>query len=310
MSTAVVKRPTMKGPKVPAVVKPDALTEKLKNTSVRRVDPKIAKLPRVRYPTTIHTVAEAVRKAFLKHATQPTFRVISTKPNVWHVDGFHYPEEDRLSFREFTPSVRSMKLKNRMYWDATFANVRLVCNAMLAAVLEELIVQRRGNPDHAEIMYDDNTSCKTQVFLAPCSDPSRWDRRVQLVWDDQTQPLDNGKGVHLTVWIYLNGGGWIEVDATVMHGIMIERHTEAPNSSSRMMAETGLAQSRLAMEKRNEAGSIEAALGDIAVLLESVQEEMKKERARARRRKRDKKRKEKKKLARASSGAENIKNTS
>jgi hypothetical protein len=288
----------------------DALMQKINTTESRKVDPKIASLPRVRYPTTLRTVADAVRRAFLKHATQPTFRVISTKPNLWHVDGFHYPEEDRVSFREFTPGVRSMKLKNRMYWDATFANVRLVCNAILAAVLDEFVVRRRANPDHEEIMYNDTTSCKTHVFLAPCSDPTRWDREVRLVWEDEAQLLDNGKGVHLTVWVYLNGGGWAEIDATVMHGIMIEKHVEAPNSAVRMLAETGLAQSRLAMEKRNEAGSLEAALSDAAVYLEEIQEEIKKERTRERRRRREKSRKEKKRLARAAGTPENVEDAS
>lgn len=283
--------------------------EKINTAQARKADPKIAALPRVRYPTSLGVVAEAVRKAFLKHATQPTFRVLSTKPNVWHVDGFHFPEEERMTFREFTPSVRSMKLKNRMYWDATFANVRLVCNAMLAAVLDEFIVRRRSNPDHEEIVYDATTSCKTHVFLAPCSDPTRWDRSVKLVCEDEAQPLDNGKGVHLTVWVYLNGGGWAEVDATVMHGVMIEKHTEAPNSATRMLAETGLAQSRLAMGKRNEAGSLEAALSDTAVYLEERQEEMKKERQRERRRRQNKRRKEKRRLARAAGSAEDVKNT-
>ena len=307
MSAQPSQRPTMKGPT--STSSSDALMQKINTAQARKADPKITALPRVRYPTNISVVAEAVRKAFLKHATQPTFRVLSTKPNVWHVDGFHFPEEERMTFREFTPSVRSMKLKNRMYWDATFANVRLVCNAMLAAVLDEFIVRRRSNPDHEEIVYDATTSCKTHVFLAPCSDPTRWNREVKLVCEDETQPLDNGKGVHLTVWLYLNGGGWVEVDATVMHGVMIEKHTEAPNSAVRMLAETGLAQSRLAMEKRNEAGSLEAALSDAAVYLEEEQEKMKKERQRERRRRQNKRRKEKRRLARAAGSAEDVKNT-
>lgn len=287
----------------------DDLMDKINAVSSKQADPKITGLPRVRYPTKLEDIAECALRAFVLHATQPTFKVISMRPNEWHVDTFHAPGEDRLQFREFAPCVRSLKMKQRMYHQATFANVRLVANSIMASVLEQLVVHRRSKSDHEEVVVGD-TTCKMKVFLAPCSDAERWNTRVKLIWgDDETreaQPLDNGKGVHLTTWCFLNGGGYAEVDLTTRGGITVQRHAEAPPAANRLLPETALSQARVAMSKRDEGASVDKTLDEIAKHLEDQQVEMKKERQRQRRRRRVKRKKEEKRLARAASVAQQV----
>ena len=163
--------------KHPANGKSDDLLDTINAVSSKKSDPKITSLPRVRYPTNMESVAACVLRAFDLHATQPTFKVLAAQHNKWRVDSFHTPGKSRLSFREFAPGVRSTTLKQRMYHQAAFANVRLVANTMLAAVLEELVVHRRGRTDHEEITSE-GTTCKMNVFLAPCSDTQRWSAQV------------------------------------------------------------------------------------------------------------------------------------
>ena len=307
-------RPTMKRPQKNKEV--DTLMEKINTVSSKKLDPKIEALPRVRYPTNIERVSACVLKAFEAHATQPTFKVLSVRPNRWHVDSFHIPGEERLSFREFAPCVRSVNLKQRMYHEATFANVRLVANTLLASVLEELVVKRRSLADHEEIVVTGGataTSCKMNVFLAPCSDPTRWEKQVSLLWGNdeaqEVQPLDSGNGIHLTTWVFLNGGGYVEIDLATQGGPTFDRHGEAPPSAQRLLVETALSQGRVAMSKREEEASLDKTLDEIGKNLETEQEAMKRERARESRRRRDKRRRERKKSARAAALVEQIVDT-
>jgi len=305
-----MSRPTMQRPQKQK--KEDDFMDRINAASSKQVDPKITGLPRVRYPTKLEDIAICVLRAFMLHATQPTFKVISMRPNEWHVDTFHLPGEERLQFREFAPCVRSLKLKQRMYHQATFANVRLVANSIMASVLEELVVHRRHKPEHEEIVVG-NRTCKTKVFLAPCSDTERWNSQVKLIWgDEETQEahaLDNGKGVHLTTWCFLNGGGYVEVDLSTQGGISVERHSEAPPAASRLLPEIALSQARVAMSKREEGASVDKRLGEIANQLEDQQIEMKKKKQRERRRRRDKRKKEQKRLSRAAGATQQVKNT-
>lgn len=305
-----MSRPTMQRPQK-ETNGADKLMEKINAVSSKQADRKITGLPRVRYPTKLGDLATCVLAAFMTHATQPTFKVLSVRPNEWRVDAFHLPGEERFQFREFAPCVRSMKMKQRMYHQATFANVRLVANSIMAAVLEELVVHRRSKSDHEEIVVD-GTTCKLKVFLAPCSDTERWNTQVRLICgDDETrevQALDNGKGVHLTTWCYLNGGGYAEVDLTARGGITVERHAEAPPAAKRLLPETALSQARVAMSKREEGASVDETLDEIAKHIEDQQVEMKKERQRERRRRREKRKKEQKRLARAAAAAQQVEN--
>ena len=301
-------RPTMKRPEK----KTDDLMDKINAVSSKKADPKITELPRVRYPTKLEDIATCVLHAFVLHATQPTFKVLSMRPNQWHVNCFHEPGEERLQFREFALCVRSVKMKQRMYHRATFANVRLVVNSLMAAVLEELAVRRRTMSDHEEIVVDD-TTCKMNVFLAPCSDETRWDTQVKLVRGNdefqQVQPLDSGKGIHLTTWCFLNGGGYVEIDLTTEGGPTVQRHIEAPPSAKRLLPETALSQSRVAMHKREEGKSFDNTLDQITKHLEDQQLELKKERTRERRRRQIKRKKEKNRLARTTRAAEEVEDT-
>ena len=301
-------RPTMKRPEK----KTDDLMDKINAVSSKKADPKITELPRVRYPTKLEDIGTCVLRAFMLHATQPTFKVLSMRPNQWYVDRFHEPGEERLQFREFALCVRSVKMKQRMYHQATFANVRLVVNSLMAAVLGELAVDRRTLADHEEIVVGD-TTCKMNVFLAPCSDETRWNTQVKLVWGSdesrQAQPLDSGNGIHLTTWCFLNGGGYVELDLTTEGGPTMQRHAEAPPSAKRLLPETALSQSRVAMNKREEVESLDNTLDEIAKHIENQQLEMKKDRERERRRRRAKRKKKKTRLARATGATEKIEGT-
>ena len=172
------------------------------------------------------------------------------------VDSFPETGFDRMTVREFAPGVRHPNRLRRMYHQATYAGLRIVVNAMLAGILHEMIVLRRKDTNQTEISHfeDENNSesCKLHVFLAPCSDRVRWSNTPMLVLDDQGRKLDPAEGVHLTVWCYLNGGGWIEVDATTLMHPTVTRRLEAPPAEQRITAEQGLQQARFAMAQRKE----------------------------------------------------------
>ena len=110
--------------------------------------------------------------------------------------------------------------------------------------------------------------------------------------DEQGRKLDPAEGVHLTTWCYLNGGGWIEVDATTLMHPTVTQHREAPPADQRITPEQGLQQARFAMAQRKETEVYENALDALSKAVETLRDE-KKQRAKAARRKRKRQAKKK-----------------
>jgi len=97
---------------------------------------------------------------------------------------------------------------------------------------------------------------------------------------------------HLTTWCYLNGGGWIEVDATTLMHPTVTQHREAPPADQRITPEQGLQQARFAMAQRKETEVYDNALDALSKAVETLRDE-KKQRAKAARRKRKRQAKKK-----------------
>lgn len=295
--TDVVKRPTMRRPDTKAG---DDLLEKMENVDSKHTEEKIRSCPVIYHSTSALEIARVVREAFESTTDQPNFRVLSYKANQWMVDSFPETGFDRVTVREFAPGVRHPNRLRRMYHQATYAGLRIVVNAMLCGILYEMIVLRRKDTNQTEITHfeDENNSqsCKLHVFLAPCSDRWRWGNTPLLVLDDQGRKLDPAEGVHLTVWCYLNGGGWIEIDATTLMHPTVTLHKEAPPAEQRITAEQGLQQARFAMAQRKETEIYEKALDALCKGVETLRDE-KKRRAKAARRKRKRKVKKRKRIS-------------
>jgi len=292
--TDIEQRPTMRRPNTKAG---DALLEKMESVDAKHTEKKIRSCPVIYHSTSALELARVVRGAFESTTTQPNFRVISYKnPTHWVVDSFPESGFDRMSVREFAPCIRHPNRLRRMYHQATYAGLRIVVNAMLAGILHEMIVLRRKDVNQTEISHfeDSETSyaCKLHVFLAPCSEPTRWSNSPTLIMDEQGSKLDPADSVHLTVWCYLNGGGWIEVDATTLMHPTVTHHREAPPADQRISPEQGLQQARFAMTQRKEIDLYESALDALSKGVETMRDE-KKRKAKAARRKRKRQAKKK-----------------
>lgn len=267
--------------------KPD--TDKLMD-AIDKQSQKEFTFPPVRYPITVEHIVDLARKSFLTHATQPNFNVLATRPGVWAVNRMPASGADvgRIPFKEFSTNIRSLKTRKRMYANATFANLRLMGNALTGYLIGELSM----NKESAEITCGGEEKSKrirgTKMFMAmvPYSGLS-----TTLVCGRTQQPLEKASEMRITAWFYLAGGGWIEVDIE-NEAQPVKFHDTAPATSYRIRLDLAIKQAAIAMNVRKEKYYLQNMVNDLTAAVETYNVEKKKEKVRERRRRRRKKKRE------------------
>ena len=276
--------------------KPDKLLTSLQNSGSE--DGLIQGLAPLRYPIPVKALANIIAQAYAQCATQPAYSILQNKPGVWTVDQMPGPGE-RVPASQFLSNVRcSTRLKALMYHKALYANVRMVVAAIMGKVLKEYVDRSKKNMENAEVTGVTGTPIVEDVFLSMATDAGLWKgNSITLEWagGSQQAKLDNGGGIHLTVWARCRGNSWTEVDVCAMGEAFAEERNEAASGDSRLPVNVAFSQGTVAMKRIGQPKLIETILSTVSEKVQEYNAEKKKEKQKERRRRRNKNKKKDKK---------------
>lgn len=182
--------------------------------------------PPVSSDISVHQISTIVRESFLATTSQPSYRITKMdKGNLWTIA----PTSQKiLSPQLFVPSARSKLVQERLHTLATFAGMRLMLTAMVAACCR--VYALRGNLVHTDA--DGKVHTVSPEIAISMATKGIWVNGVspEIMFQGKRIPLDSSPGSHLTAWLRCRGGTFLEVDVCDLANTAVTtvHHTSVP----------------------------------------------------------------------------------
>ena len=182
-------------------------------------------LPTVNHPMNILTLVQAIRKSYLRHTSQPSFKILQYKPSMWIIDKHPAASQERVLFSKFAPTMKLKKIKQKMYDEATFARRYMYLASFFGTILSTLMKRK----DSKEFVWQDRY-LRNEIFI---SFTPVQNKEVKLVFPSGQETLDPMNNVRIGVFVHLSGGGYAEFDVT-SESLPVRLHKKAPEKEARL----------------------------------------------------------------------------
>lgn len=220
----------------------------------------------------VHQISTIVRESFLATTTQPSYRITKMdKGNLWTIA----PTPQKiLSPQLFVPSARSKLVQERLHTLATFAGMRLMLTAMVAACCR--VYALRGNLVHTDT--DGKMHTVSPEIAISMATKGIWVNGVppEIMFQGKRIPLDSSPGSHLTAWLRCRGGTFLEVDVCDLTNTVITVHDSPPRE--KMDSMLYLEKTRSTAVQQNIVDSIDCLFPEISKRLRQFNKKTKQKR--------------------------------
>ena len=220
----------------------------------------------------IQQISTIVRESFLATTTQPSYRITKMeKGNLWTIA----PTSQKiLSPQLFVPSARSKLVQERLHTLATFAGMRFMLTAMVAACCR--VYALRGNLVYIDT--DGKMHTVSPEIAISMATKGIWVNGVspEIMFQGKRIPLDSSPGSHLTAWLRCRGGTFLEVDVCDLTKTIITVHDSPP--SEKMDSMLYLEKTRSTAVQQNIVDNIDCLFPEISKRLRQFNKKTKQKR--------------------------------